>query len=50
MTKLNMKMNMTQMLQIHDEETGKNSYLIEKDGKWVKATEDEYNKKIRGQQ
>jgi len=38
------------MLQIYDEETGENSYLIEKDGKWIKTTEEEYNNKIRGQQ
>ena len=49
MLQLNLKMNMTQMIQIHDHDTGQDSYLIEENGEWVKITQNEYNKMIRGQ-
>ena len=50
MMQLNLKATMTQMIQIHNEDTNQNSYLIEQNGEWVEITEDEYNKKIRGKQ
>ena len=50
MTQLNLKAKISQMIQIHNEDINQNSYLIEENGEWVEITEDEYNKKIRGQQ
>lgn len=50
MTQLNLKAKISQMIQIHNEDTNQNSYLIEQNGEWVEITEDEYKKKIRGQQ
>ena len=50
MTQLNLKAKISQMIQIHNKDTNQNSYLIEQNGEWVEITEDEYNKKIRGQQ
>ena len=45
---LDMKMKMTQMLQIHDNDKNEDYFLIEKDGKWLKITKDEYDQKTRG--
>ena len=46
MTQLNLKAKISQMIQIHNEDTNQNSYLIEQNGEWVEITENEYNKKI----
>ena len=48
--RLNLKMKMTQMLQIHDHDKNEDYFLIEQDGEWLKITEEEYNQQIRGKQ
>jgi len=47
MMQKNFKIKATQILQIHNDDTNETEYLIEKDGEWVKITEDKYEQ-IRG--
>lgn len=48
MMNLDLTMKMTQVIQIYDKDADQNYFLIEKDGEWVKITEDEYNQHMRG--
>ena len=46
---LGMKMKVQQIIQIHNNDTNQDEFLMEEDGEWVKLTQEEYNFMIRGQ-
>lgn len=45
-----MKMKVQQIIQIHNNDTNQDEFLMEQNGAWVKLTQEEYNNIIRGQQ
>lgn len=47
---MGMSLNVKQILQVHDNDTNKDHFLIEKGGKWVEITKEEYNQFFRGEQ
>jgi len=49
MTNLNLHMKVQQMIQIHNNDTNQDEFLIEQDGEWVRLTQEEYNTIVRGQ-
>ena len=48
MTYLDMKMKIQQIVEIHDNDTNEDYFLIEHNGEWLKTTKEEYNNIIRG--
>lgn len=46
MMEMDLKINLQQVLQIHNNDTNQDSFLIEKDGKWIEINEEEYNQLI----
>lgn len=43
---IDLEAKITQLLELKDEKTGEISYLIERDGEWIKISKEEYNKLI----
>lgn len=48
--KLGMKINLQQVLQVHNHDTNQISYLIENDGEWVEISEEKYNQLLEANQ
>lgn len=48
MIKLDNKIRVTQIIEINNNETNENQFLIEQDGKWNIISEEQYKKIIEG--